>query len=217
MTTPRWLSVAVLLLLASVGAERSKLSCQQLRLDATTQGGPSVCGASRVVPDSPFPNRPNCPKNVDWNTAADICMQAGMRLCTSREVASDEVKATGCNLDNARVWTASTEQCTAGLAAVAQCGSSSCTEFPRACAAMSLELGVRCCGDAVAIVAAAEAVPAEMQRESQSRTSESSSPKLAATVPVKQEVGNSHNNPPFLCTKSYFVPSPLCRWPRFGR
>lgn len=133
---------------SNVGGNSSALSCKDLQLDPLRRGSGDVCAASKVVPGSPIPGRPNCPLPQTFDQAAILCLGAGMRLCTSSELRDDEAAGSGCALDRSRVWSSSTQGCARGFA-TSQAGSAeSLGAHPPKCEPVGEDRGVRCCADA---------------------------------------------------------------------
>ena len=72
-----------------------------------------MCASSEVVGLDTKP----CIGTATYPEALAYCVGMGARLCTVGELANDEAKGSGCDLDFERVWTGSTDSEETG-----QCG-----------------------------------------------------------------------------------------------
>lgn len=52
-----------------------------------------------------------CFEEADFQTALAMCVGIGARLCTQEELEDNEAQGTGCDLDNARIWSSTRENC----------------------------------------------------------------------------------------------------------
>jgi len=77
-------------------------TCSQLGWSSISKG---VCGASdrNLGPDGTT----KCFSTQNWQSARNKCTRAGARLCSAAELQSGAATGTGCDLDNALVWTSS--------------------------------------------------------------------------------------------------------------
>merc|ERR1719424_2421843 len=84
---------------------------------------------------------------ISWEAAREFCLKIGARLCTKKELITDEVAGTGCGLDQRPVW--SSTACPDG-SYVALAGSSRhIHEVPPLCTQPAGEsASARCCADA---------------------------------------------------------------------
>jgi hypothetical protein len=74
-------------------------SCDDLGwTNADAFGSTLVCGES----DSGLGG---CSAHLSWADAVTFCSDAGARLCRADELAADEARRTGCDLDNQLLWT----------------------------------------------------------------------------------------------------------------
>jgi len=133
--------------------------CVQLARDSRDWGQAFVYRAdqSAVCASSTIENSCHRSTAADPHSkavATDVCTSAGARLCTATELLGGFAKGTGCNLDNAAVW--SSTSCAGvvnGVIAVTGGGtaatSSTCLDGDAGSAS------VRCCADRIVSAAAA--------------------------------------------------------------
>lgn len=88
---------------------------------------------------------------VNFSYAHSLCESVGARLCDTREILNDEVRATGCGFDDTYVWTKTRGKCPANAFEVLA-GNPNVfgDEFPLSCRASSALAAVRCCADSQA-------------------------------------------------------------------
>lgn len=91
-------------------------------------------------------------QTATYAAAADVCADAGGRLCTLAEVEAHAVTSTGCGIDSQLIWTQSL--CNGGNGAYVRTGkfegnAATCETNSRA------RLSIRCCGDRVGAGASA--------------------------------------------------------------
>lgn len=122
----------------------SEKSCQELGLNPLNQGGSLVCATSRAE----TLGLKDCGVRKTWTLAQSACVEIGMRLCTSEELAADEALNTGCALELERVWTRTGCMDDGETQAVVQAGSSAgLSIYPPNCTRLGAQMGVRCCAD----------------------------------------------------------------------
>jgi hypothetical protein len=125
-----------------VPAVVSSKSCAELGFNYDLYGSPFVCGDTKWKPDRDY-----CPGHVDVVSAMDWCESAGARLCTLSELANEETKDTGCNMNQEMIWS-STPCATydqAGFMVALGRDGSQARCYPKH---MDLTAFVRCCADA---------------------------------------------------------------------
>ena len=109
----------------------------------------------------------DCFEEADFSTALAMCVGIGARLCTQEELERDEARGTGCNMDNARIWSSSRENCgpnevvtVAGSSRYAGRHPTLCVNIianqttvpahgvgPNHVPEQTVSLGIRCCAD----------------------------------------------------------------------
>lgn len=112
-----------------------KLTCEEL-------GWPLAPGSPAVCANSEFANGV-CITKANFQTAQSACWSLGARLCTVEELAFDEAKGSGCELDDNRIWTSSS--CNFG--AMTMLGSRGDDSEKATCDQLDEQFAVRCCAD----------------------------------------------------------------------
>ena len=114
----------------------SQSSCGDLGWTNIDQyGSTGVCGASEISG--------SCSGAVSWAAAEAFCSDAGARLCTVAELQADETRGTGCQSNNALVWTS--EVCGTGHSVAP--GATTRIDAPSCNADGSSGINARCCAD----------------------------------------------------------------------
>jgi len=105
--------------------------------NAGSYGSSEVCGESDL-------GLGGCSGFVTWAKAEEFCTNAGARLCSANELASDEARATGCTHDRKHVW--SNSECGDGSYLTVYGASFGGTDT--VCEeATSASISARCCAD----------------------------------------------------------------------
>ena len=128
----------------------SSSSCEQLGWSTSTDGVESadhICGAVA----------PGCPVFA-FSEAEATCLELGSRLCTIEEVASNEVRGTGCGFDSVPIWSNTVGACGAGSHITAAGDPRNWDEFGPTCTDDANVAAVRCCADEVADILACSEV-----------------------------------------------------------
>jgi hypothetical protein len=98
---------AIALTSTMTSSTHSKKTCKELGW-APKQTSLQVCAASAVI--SKVGGNPVCPPAkglFKFSAAASVCADIGARMCTQQELVADVAANSGCDADNARVWTSS--------------------------------------------------------------------------------------------------------------
>lgn len=79
---------------------KSEKSCSDLDDEFDYKDLSDVCGSSTMGG-----NCENSNKNIDWESAKEVCESAGSRLCSVSEIQAGGVRGTGCSYDSRNIWT----------------------------------------------------------------------------------------------------------------
>jgi len=74
----------------------SSLTCSELGWDSTIWGHDFVCGGTEINDE--------CPGSLSFESAREYCQESGARLCEAHELAYDDARDTGCQLNGEVVW-----------------------------------------------------------------------------------------------------------------
>lgn len=133
------------------GGCTSSRSCEQLASSGgwpSSNGDTKVCGESDILGSTVAGADPSgCNAEATFETARDICLGAGARLCTVEELEADETAGTGCGFDNSLSWSIDDVGCPSGSHVTVIGRSTANADQTSACATDDSTAAVRCCAD----------------------------------------------------------------------